>query len=156
MIYQALGCYRDAEREYVAARKISPRSIQAMLNLGSLYIQASDAVLDAPSPLEAAISLLKQAIERRPTSALAYSLLGAAYYKSSSYKAAEDTLKRALEIQSRMVSARLMLANIYLKQENWSGALEHLDAYLGSHPLASERAQVKKIRRQVAENVATR
>ena len=152
MVYQTMGCYAEAAREYTMARDLNPRSVQALVNLGSLYVQAAGASDAVERPLEMAIGILNEAIQRKPTSAIAYCLLGAAHFKASSYDEAEENFKHALRIQSRMTAARLMLANLYMHLEKWEGALEHLDAYLKENPFAEDHDQVRRIREEVAEN----
>jgi len=49
-----------------------------------------------------------------------------------------------------MGASRLMLANLYIKQQKWQSALEHLDAYLVENPKASDHSQIEETRYQVA------
>jgi hypothetical protein len=46
-----------------------------------------------------------------------------------------------------------MLANVYLKQQKWTNALEHLDAYLRENPKAADREQVEVTRSKVTQRV---
>jgi hypothetical protein len=43
-----------------------------------------------------------------------------------------------------------MLANLYMKQSNWEGALSQLDAYLIENPKAGDHAQISQTRAKVA------
>jgi outer membrane protein assembly factor BamD (BamD/ComL family) len=52
-----------------------------------------------------------------------------------------------------MGASRLMLANVYMKQQKWEGALEQLDAYLTENPKASDHAQIEETRFQVARKM---
>ena len=84
---------------------------------------------------------------------MAYSLLGTAYYKSTFYEEAEANLKHALEFDAHMPTARLMLANLYMKQQQWQNALTHLDAYLTENPNAADHAQIEETRSKVAQRI---
>jgi tetratricopeptide (TPR) repeat protein len=146
MIYQQGGCYTDAEAEYAIAVSLSPRSAQPLINLASLQIQAAEESADSMSMLHRALDNLEKALAIKPNSAVARTLSGAASVKSSLYDEAESSFQRALEIDTDMRAARLMLANLYMKQERWKEAIEHLNAYLEDHPFASDRAAVKRMR----------
>ena len=120
------------------------------MNLASLFIQSADAGI-GDDALENARNALLQAIKIK-SSAIAYCLLGSVDFKAGKYEDAEQNLKQALTIQSHMVAARLMLANLYLRQEKWDAALQQLDSYLQENPLATDYDQVKKMRDRLSAN----
>jgi tetratricopeptide (TPR) repeat protein len=132
---------------------LSPRSAQPLLNLASLQIQAADEAEDRAAFLGRALANLANAIAMRPSSAVAHTLSGAAHVKASAPREAENSFKQALAIDSDMPAARLMLANLYIREERWSDALEHLDLYLDHHPFASDRSLVKNLRAEVEINL---
>ena len=157
-IYQKMDRYRDAEREYNAARQLNPRSSQPLENLGSLYIQEADASRKTdPSNvgkiLDNALDILDEAKKLNPRSVSAHYLLGLANYRSEFYEEAEQSFKRALELDGRMPGARLMLANLYIKLQKWDNALQHLDAWLSDNPRAPERVQILETRAKVADRL---
>ena len=84
---------------------------------------------------------------------MAYYFLGTAYYRSSFYEEAESNLKRSLEMDPHLGMGRLMLANLYIKQQRWANALEHLDAYLSENPKAADLAQIQDTRSKVAQRI---
>ena len=157
-IYQKMDRYRDAEREYTQARRLHPRSSQALENLGSLYIQEADAALKREADavgeiLDHALDVLEEAVKISPRSANAHYLLGTANYKSTFYEEADQSLQRAIELDAQMGSARLMLANLYMRQKKWEKALQNLDAYLAGNPKASDRSQIQETRAKVEEQL---
>ena len=160
VIYQKLGQYREAEKEYQTARELSPTSQQPLVNLGSLFIQEADS-READGRrvvgqlLDAAMDLLDEAIRMRPLSVMAHYYLGAANYKSGFYKEAEASLNRAHELDPRMGMIRLMLANVFMKQSKWEDVLEQLNAYLKENPKASDRAAIDQMRATIVKGLET-
>jgi cytochrome c-type biogenesis protein CcmH/NrfG len=157
-LYQKLDRFRDAEKEYKTAAELNPRSAQPLTSLGSLYIQEAE----APSTgtrrlrgriLDDALDALDDAIKLDGHSAAAYYLLGVAYYKSSFLEEAETNLNRALDLDAHAGSTRLMLVNLYVRQEKWQSALDHLDAYLKDNPKGANRAQLEGTRIKLMERV---
>jgi len=145
LIFQQSGCYFDAETEYRRASELSPRSAQPLLNLASAQIRASDVAGQFDSSIADALDTLGKVLEIRPNSAVAHCLIGAAKVKTKSYDDAEKSFLRALELDSSLAAARLMLANLYLHQEKWGAAVEQLKQYLEDNPFAPDRSVVKKM-----------
>jgi tetratricopeptide (TPR) repeat protein len=156
MVFHASGCYRDAEREYLRAFDLNPKSTQPMVNLGSLYIEAVGArLLDDRQYLDEAIAILKKVIVMQPNSSLAYCLLGSAYFKNESYEAAEESLSKALERVRSLAAAHLMLANVYMKQKKWADAMAQIDIYLRENPFSPDLGKIKSVRKEIAGYLKT-
>ena len=155
LIYQQEGCYFDSEVEYVRASALSPRSLQPLLNLASLQIRAADLPGELGRMTSAALSTLARALEIRPGSAIAYCLSGAVRVKLNALDQAEEDFKRALDLRGDFEAARLMLADLYRRQENWDAAIENLRTYLDDFPWAPDRSVVREmledIRRKTRE-----
>lgn len=145
LIFQQSGCFSDAETEYILASGLSPRSVQPLLNLASAQIRAADVPGQFESSIARALDTLGKVLEIRPASAIAHCLIGAAKVKTKSYDDAEKSFQRALELDSDLAAARLMLANLYLNQEKWDEALEQLKEYLDDNPFAPDRGVVKRM-----------
>ena len=92
-----------------------------------------------------ALDTLAKALEIRPFSAIAYCLTGAVHVKTKSFEAAEQDFKRALDLDGNLEAARLMLANLYLKQEKWDDAIGSLRTYLDDFPWAPDRPVVREM-----------
>ena len=156
-LYQKMNRYRDAEAEYRRARNLNPRAADPLLNLGSLFVQEADARTKEGEKvvgkiLDDALDILEECLKIK-RSAHAYYLLGTAYYKSKFYEEAETNLRRALEFDAHMPAGRLMLANLYIKQQKWQDALSHLDAYLTENPKAADHTQIEDTRAKVARQI---
>ena len=145
VIYQQEGCYFDAESEYSRASELSPRSPQPLLNLASVQLRAADAPGQLERMTARALNTLNKAIEIRPGSAIAHCLLGSARVKGNAFEDAETHFQRALDLDSSLGAARLMLANLYLRQENWSAAIESLETYLNDFPFSQDRTLLKRM-----------
>jgi tetratricopeptide (TPR) repeat protein len=151
MVYHTVGCYRDAEREYFQTSELSPGAFQPMINLGSLYIKAAGARLpDERKYLEEAIAILKKAIFINPKSPIAYGLLGFAYFKGESFDLAEEYLLKALENGNSLAAIRLMLVNVYTRQQRWKEALDQMDIYLRMYIFDKYRGEAQKARKEIA------
>jgi Flp pilus assembly protein TadD len=145
VIYQQEGCFFDAESEYALASELSPRSPQPLINLASVQLRAADVPGERERMTGRAMSTLARAIELRPASAIAHCLLGSAHSKAEQMDEAEADFKRAAELDQAFGAPRLMLANLYLRQERWQDAVETLDRYLDDFPFAQDRAIVKRM-----------
>ena len=157
--YQQLARYREAETEFKAARRLRPESAAPLLSLGSLYLQEADG--NTTGGAAAVDQLLRQAFENlqaaiaiNPAAAFGHYLLGIALYKSNSNQDAEDKLKHALALEPRLGHARLALANLYIRSQQWGNALSQLDAYLREHPNAPDGDQVTAMRSRIESLLA--
>jgi predicted Zn-dependent protease len=156
-VYQKMNRYREAEAEYRRAGELSPRSDVPFVNLGNLYVQEADAraTEDAsavPRILNDARTAIEQALKLQP-SAMGHYLLGTVQYRSTAFEDSETNLRRALELEPRMPAARLMLANLYMRQQKWGDALAEFDAYLSENPKAANRTQIQETRAKVVQRI---
>jgi tetratricopeptide (TPR) repeat protein len=155
IIYQMLKRFPDAEREYKRSHELSAKTERPLVNLGSLYLEESkDRDKEAEGKLlDQALDSLEEAVKLNPRSPLGHFLLGQANYRSDFFEEAETAFKRALELDSHMVSARLMLANVYVKLEKWNDVLENIDTYLKENPKAADRASVEQMRARIVKSM---
>jgi tetratricopeptide (TPR) repeat protein len=154
MVYQKLGRYRDAESAYKTAVDLRPTSAAPLINLGSLYVEEALANESKGSSVVRAIlneslASLTAAIKLKPDAAFAYYLLGVTYYKSAFYEDAEEHLKHSLQLAPDLSDARLALANVYVKMQEWQNVIAQLDAYLFEFPKSPIREQVLTMREKV-------
>lgn len=145
LIYQQQGCFEDSASEYARASAISPRSSQPLLNMASVQLQAANAPGVRDTMVARALETLAKALAIKPRSALAYCLSGEAHAMVNAYPDAERDFKHALELDEQLGAARLMLADVYIRQENWKAAIEPLTQYLMDSPFAQDRAVVKEM-----------
>jgi thioredoxin-like negative regulator of GroEL len=157
-VYQKLNRVRDAESEFKTAADLKPTSAAPFLSLGSLYLQEAESNPNQGSAavrtiLNEALGSLNAAIKLKPDAAFAYYLRGVTYYRSAFYEDAEENLKMALDLSSALTPARLALANVYIKMQEWPNALAQLDAYLAADPRSPSRAEVEKVRAMVSRRL---
>jgi Flp pilus assembly protein TadD len=159
LVYEKVKRPDDAEREYKLARELNPKYPGPLLNLGRMYVeQIENRSSQGPAAISPILSqardVLEEAIKLQPNSATGNYLLGVVYYKSSLDDLAEPVLKRALETGDKG-PARLVLANLYIRQRKYTAAIEHLDAYLKSNPKSPDRPQIEQIRARIQQNPRT-
>jgi len=153
--YAGLGRFQDAENSFTRTRELDPNGSRPLINLGSLYFQQGQMQSDAGQTEEAqdnfqkAADLLEEALRLQPLSATASYFLGATLYKIGSYERAESMLHRALELDEEMDDVRLMLLNVYTKQQRYDAAMEQLMSYLQKNPESPRRAALESLKEQI-------
>ena len=108
---------------------------------------------DEQQVLGLALENVHKALVLKPTSAVAHCLAGTAYERTSSEAEAEKSYKEALDLDSEMPAARLMLACLYMHQKKWMESLENLGAYLQDHPYANDRLLVKSLMSDITDKM---
>ena len=153
--YLDLGQYRDAEAAYEQARQSNPNGVLVPLNLGILHFQegelqaAADEGIEALRSFESARDALEEAIALDPISADAHFYFGATLYKMGGYAEAEERLQRVLELEAGFPQARLMLINVYARQNRYEAALEQAVAFLEENPDAPESSTIERVKSQI-------
>jgi tetratricopeptide (TPR) repeat protein len=149
-IYQRQGQFRDAEQQYNIFRDLRPKSALPLLNLATLYLQEAEAnekegrfVIGVM--YDDALHMLQDAARLEPRNARVFFLLGVLFYRANSDTLAEGSLNQALFFEPYLGSARLALANLYIRQRKWNEARSQLDKYLADNPSAADRSQVEGI-----------
>lgn len=158
LLYQKARRLVEAEREYKRSQELSPKNVQPLINLGSLYIQQADARQKEGRQvvgklLDQALDTLEAAVKMSPRSAVAYYYLGSANFKSSFGEEAEEAFKKAEELDPNMSIARLMLGNVYVMMNRLNDALHYLDLYLQENPKAENRAAIEELRARVVKGL---
>jgi tetratricopeptide (TPR) repeat protein len=156
ILYRLIKRYPDAEAEFKRSHELNPKAEAPLSNLGGLYIEEAAQKEDpeeAGLTLDQALDSLEQAVKLNPRSASAYFLLGQANYKSSFLEEAEAAFKKGIEIDPNLGAARLMLANVYVKQERWPEVVDMLDTYLREYPKAPDRASLEEMRDNIAKKL---
>jgi len=158
--YAKIQRYADAERAYRRAGKINPKAHQPLLNLGVLFITESDEHREEGRQvygkyLDDAMDCLDEAIKLKPQSAMAHYFLGTAYYKSDFFEEAEESLKKAHDLDPSFSKTRIMLVNVYTRQKKLKEALEQIDAFLKENPKAEERPAMEDLRRKIVKALET-
>ena len=153
--YQQLGRYRDAERTFHLTRELSKSAAQPLVNLGSMYLEEGQAQIGAGRNEEGdatfgkAVVSLEEAITLNAFSAPARYFLGSALFKTTAYDRAETMLVRALELDDQMHEVRLMLVNVFMKQQRYQEVLGQLAAYIEDNPDSPQVEAVKNMKEQI-------
>ncbi|HET9942219.1 MAG TPA: tetratricopeptide repeat protein, partial [Terriglobia bacterium] len=163
-VYLEMKRYRDAEAQYNEARRLKPTSAAPLVSLGSLYVQEAAASLN-PDPgvagvvipsgdlgiiLNDARDVLAEAIKIKPDASFAYYLRGVVEMGTGRYPQAEESLRKALEIEPKLRWARLGLGNLYLRQGKFKESVAEYDTYLEEYKKVSNRPEVEKARAKAA------
>jgi tetratricopeptide (TPR) repeat protein len=148
----------EAAVAYGKARELNPKALLPMVNLGQLYIESADSggggdAAATAKVYQAAYDLLSEAVKVDSSSATAVFLLGVSSYRLNRNDEAESNLKRALELNKRMGQAHVMLANLFIRKQEWQKALDNLDAYLKDNSAAPDAKAIQDTRAKVAERV---
>jgi Flp pilus assembly protein TadD len=157
IIYQTVKRYADAEREYKSSRQLNAKTDRPLVNLGSLYLEESNLQKTDDEArgklLDQALDALEEAVKLNPRSSVGYFLLGQANYKSDFMDEAEAAFKKAHDLDQRLSAARLMLANVYVREQKWQDVIDNLDAYLKENPKAPDRAAVESTRERIVKTM---
>jgi tetratricopeptide (TPR) repeat protein len=160
LLYQKAKRFEDAERLYKRSQEISPKNVQPLVNLGSLYIQESDVHQKEGREvvgkyLDQALDTLETAVKMNPNSSVAYYYLGSANFKSQFLEEAEAAFKKVEQLDPEMSLSRLMLANVYAMMNRLDDAVRYLDLFLKENPKAENRAALEDLRARLAKGLET-
>jgi len=159
ILFQDMSRYGDAEREYTEALRLNPRSVAPLVNIASLHIEESFSYADSDprksrAKLNDALARLNQALAAEPSNPVAFYYTGVVYYLTSFFEEAESYFKRALESgDRRMKPARLALADIYVRLQEWDSVVVQLEAYLKEVPFATNRKTILHVRDVAVQNL---
>jgi tetratricopeptide (TPR) repeat protein len=157
ILYHRLKQYRDAEKEYLEAQKLNPRSVAPFVNLGNLHIQealaaAKENPMASRAMLNSALKSLNEALRIQPTSAPAHYFAGVVYYMTLFFEEAESHFKKAVEYSGdRLMLAHLALADVYVRIQEWDNVVVQLDAYLRAVPFGPNRESIRSVRDDAAK-----
>jgi tetratricopeptide (TPR) repeat protein len=159
ILFHTSSQYSDAEREYLEAARLNPRSLAPLVNLASLHIEEAIATQEqdgkaARALLNEALSNLNKAFGVLPDAPQAHYLSGVIYFMTGFYEESELHFKKALGGGGgRMIAARLALAEIYVQLKEWDGVVVQLDEYLAEVPYAMNRVRIRSVRNAAAERL---
>src|SRR5207248_5317474 len=100
-----LGDLPGAEAQFDAALKVQPDSTPALANLIGVYI--------AQKKVDAAIQRLNQLIAKDPRQPSLYQFLAQVYLSQKDNARAEENLKKATEVDSKNLEAKVALIRFY-------------------------------------------
>lgn len=102
------------------------------------------AVMMRQNKFSDAVTVLREAVQAEPDSALANFNLGSALLQTGNLDEAEKMLRRAYEIKgAAMAGAQLQLGMVYHQKKDYPKAIEAFESYLRDLPDAPNAAQVR-------------
>jgi tetratricopeptide (TPR) repeat protein len=128
----------EAEVEFRKAHELNSTAVEPLLNLTGIY-------LDHNEP-DRAVAAGEEAVKVNSRSGPAFFSLGIALYKAAMLDRAETALRRALELAPKLSTARLVLANVYLKLQRYDNTLEQLNKYIFENPDGDQRRAALQLR----------
>jgi tetratricopeptide (TPR) repeat protein len=161
----AISCFKKA-------LAIAPGMTPALNNLGTAYLQthrmveagamfrkAVEADPDAPDSYinlghvyyelqkyDQAKVVLAEGLKRDPAAALAYFFLGLTAVRTGETRVGEADLQKALDLNDpRVVSAHLVLADLYLRAHRVSEARQQLQSFLKIRPQDPQAGHVREV-----------
>jgi Tfp pilus assembly protein PilF len=143
LLYKDEGRFADAANEFEIARNLNESSADPLINLSGLYID------DGQTDL--AIKTGEEAVKKDSRSALAFFNLGLAFFRAAKLLPAQEALQKALQLAPKMAQARLALANVFIRLQNFMGLREQLTRFLDENPKATERGSVEELLRQIPQ-----
>jgi tetratricopeptide (TPR) repeat protein len=162
ILFHTLGQYAEAEREYREAARLNPRSLAPRVNLASVQIEEALERQDQQDGrasrtfLNDALSNINKAFEIQPGAPLGHYLSGVVYFMTGFYEESESHFKKALGTGgSRLILARLALAEIYIQLKEWDSVVVQLDQYLVEVPNAQNRVRIRSVRNAAAERLVS-
>jgi tetratricopeptide (TPR) repeat protein len=130
--------YPNAERYFREAMEQDPTSYAPLVNLG--------AALLSQGKLHDALTVNLEAVERQSDDPLAHAQLGGTYFALGELDQAERHLKTAkMKDEKHFSNPQLMLARIYVQQENYSAVIEELEEFLRLHPDYPESEKLQQV-----------
>lgn len=118
--------YDDAERKYIAAIALDPKSVVAYEGLGELYFTKKD--------YDAARATYAHIVKLNERSAAAHARLGAIASASGNLQEAEQDYAKAAELGSDLVSSHIDLGVVHQTMEKHEAALENFLKARGLEP----------------------
>jgi putative PEP-CTERM system TPR-repeat lipoprotein len=138
-VYKALALYRlgkDKEAEESINNSIE-------LSADSMYSKLGKAYLVTAQNREEAIDIINSLVEDYPNFTEALLLQGQLLFVSKKYDQAVIAFKKYQELQPRDISIQLMLANAYVKIEDYKKAEVYIDNVLSAAPENAFTNQLK-------------
>lgn len=120
------GRYDDASQEITAIQKLNPKSPEAMLLEGKLLLSRHE--------YDQARNLFQTYAKDHTQSALIHYLIALAHAGSKNNQQAKAELAEALTIDQNWREARLLLADLQLREGNYEQSIENLQALLKDSP----------------------
>jgi tetratricopeptide (TPR) repeat protein len=128
----------DAEAAFRKAVAADPDAPESYVNLGHVYYEMHQ--------YDQAEDALSRGLKRDPNAALAYFFLGLTDLRTGKKHEGEANLQRALDLNDPdVVTAHLILANLYLESHRESQARKQLETFLKLRPQDPQATHIREV-----------
>lgn len=128
----------EADAMFRKAMAADPDAPDSYINLGHVYFELRE--------YDQAKKFLAEGLKRDPAAALAYFFLGLTAVRTGETRAGEADLQKALDLNDpRVVSAHLILADLYLKTHRISEARLQLKSFLKIRPQDPQAGHIREV-----------
>jgi tetratricopeptide (TPR) repeat protein len=122
LIFQEIGKYEDALREFGKVLAIDPKNVQAINNSGVTYFKMQD--------YTAAVRKFEAALEIDPNNSESYANLGLVYVQLDRVADAKAVFLKVLAMNPRHAETHYNLANLYEKNGQFKDAIFYYQKFL--------------------------
>ncbi|MBI3941136.1 MAG: tetratricopeptide repeat protein [Acidobacteria bacterium] len=136
--YSKLSRFDEAETAFVNATALDPHAAFPYLNLGCMRI--------AQKQFPEAVKTLTRVVELDAMNWAGHLWLGVALMETKQYDSSREELEKALSLGTgpEVFSARLYLANLYIRQGDLIRAIEQSELYLKDAPKVENADEVRE------------
>ncbi|MFN4233490.1 MAG: tetratricopeptide repeat protein [Bacteroidia bacterium] len=117
--------YDGAIRSYEKVLELNPNNIDAQINLGACYVEASS------EPMKG-IGLLRTVLEKDSTNIKAHLNLGLFSVKSGQFDKAIERFNKVLTIDPNYIEAYLYIGDVYEQKGDINNAIKHYELYVSA------------------------
>ncbi|GIV28080.1 MAG: hypothetical protein KatS3mg027_1894 [Bacteroidia bacterium] len=117
--------YEGAIRSYEKVLELNPNNIDAQINLGACYVEASS------EPMKG-IGLLRAVLEKDSTNIKAHLNLGLFSVKSAQYDKAIERFTKILDIDPNYIEAYLYIGDVYEQKGDINNAIKNYELYVSA------------------------
>ncbi|MCS6985619.1 MAG: tetratricopeptide repeat protein [Leptospiraceae bacterium] len=116
----AEGNLDEAERNYQASLKLNPTYLNALHNMGTVYLNRYEKTQDDRGRgnkqyLDTAYQYLKQAMEQNPNFGLTHQELARYFFYAGQIPQALESIEKAIKLEPKSARAYLIAGQLYLK-----------------------------------------
>jgi tetratricopeptide (TPR) repeat protein len=129
--------YDGAIRSYEKVLELNPNNVDAQINLGACYVEASS------EPMKG-IGLLRNVLEKDSTNIKAHLNLGLFSVKSGQYDKAIERFTKILTIDPNYIEAYLYIGDVYEQKGDITNAIKNYELYASAVKNPTVAADVTK------------
>lgn len=119
--------YNGAMKRIEGKLKERPNDVEMRAQLAKIHILLKDP--------RKALENANMIIARQPGSAFGYTVLASVYESQNDLEAAQNTLKKGLQVDEKNVQALMMLGELYTKKKDYAHAINVYDDVVRNNPL---------------------